>query len=62
MGGEQDGVHESSDNSDYVTVNSTSDPEYPDGSYYVSYGNDDDGHVTMIYDSSGTQIGGDTGE
>lgn len=47
------------DNGDYVTVNSTSDPQYPSGSYYVSYGNPDDGHVTQVFSADGEQIGGD---
>lgn len=57
-----EGLHEKWDNSDYVTVNNTDDPQYPDGSYYVSYGNDDDGHVTQVFDEDGEQIGGDTDE
>ncbi|MFI5976044.1 hypothetical protein [Streptomyces sp. NPDC051452] len=64
MAGERDadeGLHEKWDNSDYVTANPTDDPQYPDGSYYVSYGNDDDGHVTQVFDEDGDQIGGATG-
>jgi hypothetical protein len=57
-----EGLHEKSENGDFVTVNNTDDPNYPDGSYYVSYGNPDDGHVTTVHDSSGEQIGGDTGQ
>ncbi|MEI7819036.1 MAG: hypothetical protein WCI47_02865 [bacterium] len=55
-GNHDGGYHHQEKNGDFVTANNTEDPQYPSGSYYVSYGNPSDGHVTVIHDSGGNVV------
>lgn len=54
-GNHEGGLHEESSNGEFITVNNTENPNYPDDSYYVSYGTRDN-HVTVIHDSGGNVI------